>query len=89
MFYPSFSHAGSQETETALFIPGSGWLRLSTRGDWLNPIEMRLPAFPAEVTHCELFETKQASTFSSARLLRGHKIIADLDLAYTLPAVIL
>ena len=29
-------------------------------GDRLNPIEMRLPAFPAEVTHCELFETKQA-----------------------------
>ncbi len=81
MFYPSFSQAGSQETETALFIPRKRLAPPLRTRDWLNPIEMRLPAFPAEVTQGELFETKQASTFSSARLLRGHKIIADLDVA--------
>jgi len=35
-------------------------LYLPTYSPWLNPIEMRWRHFRREVTHCELFETKQA-----------------------------
>ncbi len=35
-------------------------LYLPTYSPWLNPIEMLWRHFRREVTHCELFETKQA-----------------------------
>ncbi len=35
-------------------------LSLPTYSPWLNPIEMLWRHFRPEVTHCELFETKQA-----------------------------
>lgn len=35
-------------------------LYLPTYSPWLNPIEMLWRYFRREVTHCELFETKQA-----------------------------
>jgi transposase len=35
-------------------------LYLPTYSPWLNPIEMLWRYFRGEVTHCELFETKQA-----------------------------
>lgn len=35
-------------------------LYLPTYSPWLNPIEMLWRYFRKEVTHCELFETKQA-----------------------------
>lgn len=35
-------------------------LYLPTYSPWLNPIEMLWRFFRGEVTHCELFETKQA-----------------------------
>jgi len=41
-------------------------LSLPTYSPWLNPIEMLWRHFRREVTHCELFETKQA-LFVAAR----------------------
>jgi putative transposase len=50
------------ETEAAVWAAAGRLvlLYLPTYSPWLNPIEMLWRYFRREVTHCELFETKQA-----------------------------
>lgn len=53
-----------EENEVEAVVRGAAGrlvlLSLPTYSPWLNPIEMLWRHFRREVTHCELFETKQA-----------------------------
>jgi putative transposase len=63
--YVAWDNANTQEDdEVEEVVRGAAGrlalLYLPTYSPWLNPIEMLWRHFRREVTHCELFETKQA-----------------------------
>lgn len=63
--YVAWDNAGTHEDdEVEEVVRGAAGrlilLYLPTYRPWLNPIEMLWRHFRREVTHCELFETKQA-----------------------------